>query len=88
VHDIALRAQVLQGYEEFKVRLVILPSLSVCSCNAGGAAIYLRPFVLCSSPMDLSRPSLAYWDGRRWSYSWRGSSRCGRGSGILRRTRN
>jgi hypothetical protein len=38
--------------------------------------------------MDRSRLSLARWDGRRWSYSSRGSLRCGLGSGISRRTRN
>lgn len=38
--------------------------------------------------MDLSRLFLAHWDSRRWNYRWRGSSRCGRGSGIPRQIRN
>lgn len=38
--------------------------------------------------MDLSRLSLAHSDSRRWNYSWRDSSRCGRGSGTSRHIRN
>jgi hypothetical protein len=37
---------------------------------------------LLSLLMDRSRQSLERWDDRRWSYSSRGSSRCGLGSGI------
>jgi hypothetical protein len=88
VHDLALRAQVLQGYEEFKVRVSYRPLFM----HASGGHL-LTTFLSFenhyhSLPMDLSRTSLAYWEGRRWSYSWRGSSRCGRGSGISRRIRN
>ena len=89
VCDFALRAQVLQGYEEFKVRADLCRPFLFARQRRQGPFIYQLFFRhRCSLPMGRSRPSLARWDGRRWSFSWRGSSRCGRGNWISRRIRN
>ena len=83
MHDVALRAQVLQGYEEFKVR--------ICALSPLVHTRQRRPFNdpdSYSLPMDRSRQSLGRWDSRLWNYSSRGSSLCGHGSGGFRRIQN
>lgn len=64
MHDLALRAQVLQGYEEFKVRLSFCPPF----IHASGANhdLLLSSYSLL---MGLSRLSLVHWDSRRWNYN-------------------
>ena len=76
VHDFALRAQILRGYEEFKV--------------CGGIALRARSWltIASSSPTDPSRLSLRHWASKHWSCSSRGSSRYGRGNGTSRRIRS
>ena len=61
VHDIALRAQVMQGYEEFKVRVS-------CHVMLGGVIydrLLLKSRLGYSLPMGRSRLYLVRWDGKR-----------------------
>ena len=73
VNDLALKAQIVRGYELFKVRLAWRAVRDACAEDVGGSLRTGR-----------SRRFCRRWGNKLWSCSSRDSGRCGRGDGTWR----